>query len=291
MSKLLTGKVIKGVGGVFTVLTSEELRIECKARKKTRFEGSEVLVGDDVSVSDENGSFVIEKVIPRKNALTRPRVANVDKAFIVLTVKPLADFLLADKILVNCIREGIRPYIVVNKSDITEKSFIDEVEEDYGAVVSDIVVVSAAEKTGTERLVSEIKGNVCCFVGQSAVGKTSIMNALTGREDETGGLSKIDRGRHTTRHNEIFEVCGGFVADTAGFSLLSESSVRSEELCLYYGDFSAYSQECRFNMCTHTDEPDCAVKAAVGKGELPVRRYERYVELYKELKEQERRKY
>ncbi len=291
MSNLFEGKVIKGVGGVFTVLTEKGERAECKARKKTRYRGSEVLVGDNVAIADENGSFVIEKVEERRNSLVRPRVANVDKAFIVLTVKPAADLLLADKIIVNCIKENVLPYIVVNKCDITNEEFIDEIREDYGAVAEKIIVASAEEKVGMDEIRSEIKASVCCFVGQSAVGKTSIMNVITGQLNETGGLSKIDRGRHTTRHNEIFPVCGGFLIDTAGFSLLDEIDVRHEDLCLYYSDFTDFSGNCRFDMCTHTSEPDCAVISAVKEGKISKRRYERYLALYNELKERERRKY
>lgn len=290
MNDLIKGKVIKGVGGLFTVYTDSGT-LECKIRKKTRFEGYEVLVGDDAFVANENGFFVIERVCERRNALKRPRVANVDKAFIVIAPKPAPDLMLVDKIIINCIREKILPYIVVNKSDIAEEGFLKAITEDYEGVAEGIFTVSAALNQGIDDLKNQICGSSCCFVGQSAVGKTSIMNAITGFSLEIGGLSKIQRGMHTTRHNEFFVVNGGFLADTAGFSLLDEIDIESAELCLYYGDFSEYASECRFNMCTHTSEPDCAVKEAVELNKISERRYSRYLDLYKEIKDNERRKY
>jgi len=291
MNKTLKGKVIKGVGGLFTVRTEEGL-FACKARKKTRFSGSELLVGDNVEIlTHTEDEATVEKVFERKNSLIRPKIANIDKAFIVITTEPYADLLLIDKIIVNCIKEHISPYLVINKTDIVDDNFKRMISDDYGDVASRILYVCAANGDGVDTLTAELNGSVCCFVGQSAVGKTSLLNAITGSSLETGGLSKIMRGRHTTRHNEIFAVNGGFLVDTAGFSLLEEMNIPSDDLSLYYAEFTDLAENCRFNMCNHINEPDCAVKKALQEGKISKGRYERYVDLYKEIKEEEKRRY
>ncbi len=253
----------------------------CRLRGKQRMVG-EVYVGDKVEFSFSGKSGNIEKVLPRKNKLTRPYVANIDVAFIVIASEPEPDYLLVDKLIVTCFDRGVKPIIVVNKSDLDNVT-VEKVDKEYRKYFK-IYTVSALEYKGLRELVEEIKGKTVCFCGQSAVGKTTLMNALTGLDESTGGLSKIKRGRNTTRHVESYPLHGGFIVDTCGFSLLDIEGIKAEELGLYYPEFEEYRAECKFSTCTHIAEPICGVKSALSKGLIPQGRYDRYKILFDEVK-------
>ena len=288
---LLRGIVTKGVGGVFSVLCDDK-KYTCFSPKKLRYNDFDVVVGDTVLFEDlHRGKGNIVEILPRKNKLTRPEVANVDVCLLVLACQPQPDLYLADKVLINCFQQGIEPVIVVNKMDIDDGTAL-EIRKNYNTIC-DIVSVSAFDTQSVEVLRRFIEGKVVFFAGQSAVGKTSILNALLPEfNGKTGGLSeKTGRGMHTTRHSSLHKVLGGFIADTCGFSLLTLQNIRSDELRLYLDDFVKISSGCRYHSCTHTVEPNCAVKKAVAEGNLCKERYDRYIEEYAELVEEEKRKY
>ena len=289
-NEVLTGTVVKAVGGVFTV-KSDRGRFVCFSPKKLRYRSFDVTVGDKVEFCDlSRGKGVILQVLPRKNLLMRPEVANVDVCLLVLASVPKPDLYLADKVLVNCFRQGIEPVIVVNKMDIDDGTAA-EIAKNYDTIC-DIVALSALNGEGCEALEKYLRGKTACFAGQSAVGKTSILNALLpGLAQKTGGISqKSGRGTHTTRHTSLHEAFGGLIADTCGFSLCA-ADVDAASLRLYLDDFMKYAPSCRFSSCTHTAEPDCAVKQAVQIGDICKERYERYVEEYNELLQAEKHKY
>ena len=288
-----SGIVVKSVGGVFTVRGDDGNKYVCFAPKKLRYNELDLVVGDRIRFEDiKRGKGVVNEVIPRKNKLTRPEIANVDVCFIVLACEPQPDLYLCDKVLINCFQEKIEPIIVVNKMDLTD-STAEIVRQNYGKV-AEIVCVSAFEPDSVSRLMEYLKnGKIACFAGQSAVGKTSILNALLPDVNAaTGGLSsKSGRGMHTTRHSELHTVGEGYIVDTCGFSLCDLHGIRSDELRLYLDDFVELAHECKFTSCTHTVEPDCAVKLAVERGQLCKARYERYLEELQELKEAEKNQY
>lgn len=288
MSTMATkkGQVIKAVGGVFAVMTEGGQKYECFAPKKLRYNDLDIVVGDFVTFTELNrGRGVVESVLPRRNKLLRPEIANVDVCFVVLASLPQPDFYLCDKVLVNCFQQQIEPVVVVNKADLSLDVF-QQAAADYGTVAS-IQCVSALD--GSARVLTEYLegGRVGCFAGQSAVGKTSLLNALLpSAKGETGGVSaKSGRGVHTTRHSSLHRVAGGYLVDTCGFSLCELQNIRPDELRLFWDDFVNVAHGCRYTSCTHTAEPDCAVKAAVQAGLLSQARYERYVEEFNELKE------
>ena len=288
---LLRGIVTKGVGGVFSVLFDDK-KYTCFSPKKLCYNDFDVVVGDTVLFEDlHRGKGNIVEILPRKNKLTRPEVANVDVCLLVLACQPQPDLYLADKVLINCFQQGIEPVIVVNKMDIDDGTALEK-RKNYDTIC-DIVSVSAFDTQSVEVLRRFNEGKVVCFAGQSAVGKTSILNALLPEfNGKTGGLSeKTGRGMHTTRHSSLHKVLGGFIADTCGFSLLTLQNIRSDELRLYLDDFVKISSGCRYHSCTHTVEPNCAVKKAVAEGNLCKERYDRYIEEYAELVEEEKRKY
>lgn len=289
--RMLQGIVTKTVGGVFTVET-ENAKFSCFAPKKLRYNDFDLLVGDRVSFCDlHKGKGNIVEVLPRKNRLTRPEVANVDVCLIVLAGVPQPDFYLADKVLVNCFQEKIEPVIVVNKMDLGTET-AERATQNY-AEICDVVCVSAKDDCVQDKLQKYIENRIVCFAGQSAVGKTSILNALLPHlNGKTGDVSeKSGRGTHTTRHTSLYRVSNGYVMDTCGFSLCNLENIRSGELRLYFDDFVKFSDTCKFTSCTHTSEPDCAVRKAVGCGEVCKERYERYLEEYAELVEAEKNKY
>lgn len=283
--KTLEGRVIKGVASKFSVDTPEGVKT-CFARKKLKADGT-IYVGDRVALAKERDAYVIENVHPRANCLVRPYVANIDVCVIVIAAEPQPDYMLVDKVIVNCLEQGITPVLAANKSDIA----IADTHE-YNSVC-ECVRCSAETGEGIDAIVSAIRGRTACFAGQSAVGKSSIINSvLDSPLLEVGELArKTKRGRHTTRRTEILPLGDGtYFVDTCGFSMLEAVDIPPEELRLYYDDFERYRPECRFNSCTHLDEPDCAVKPHVGK-EIGSGRYERYKLIYSELDERRKNKY
>ena len=295
MSRIVNGVLIKGIGGFYYVRCGDGQVIECKARGIFRKEGITPAVGDRVVVLENaEGGFVIDEILKRKNELIRPFVSNIDNLVIVLSAhKPKPDFMLCDKLIVSAMINGIRPIICVNKMDKASKSLLAQIKDEYR--MFDIVFVSAHTKEGAEDLLALLKGGCSAFAGQSAVGKSSILNMLF--EDlslETGGLSKkTDRGRHTTRHVELIykENINGYVVDTPGFSVFDAFDIKKEELRLYYPEFRVYDDKCRFTTCLHIGEPDCVIKDAVAEGKISRGRYERYKLLFEKLKEKEEKQY
>lgn len=286
------GTVIKSVGGVFTVMGQDGNKYVCFAPKKLRYNDLDIVVGDKIKFEDlKRGKGVVVDIFPRKNKLARPEIANVDVCFVVLACEPQPDLYLCDKVLINCFQEKIEPVIVVNKVDLSQET-VEVVRQNYNGL-ADIVCVSSMDDSVQQLCRYLNGGKVGCFAGQSAVGKTSILNALLPEINAaTGGLSsKSGRGVHTTRHSSLHKVSGGFLVDTCGFSLCDLHGIRSDELRLYLDDFVELSHNCKYNSCTHTVEPDCAVKLAVERGQLCKSRYERYLEEYKELQEFEKNQY
>ena len=286
------GTVVKSVGGVFTAMGDDGAKYVCYAPKKLRYNDLDIVVGDHIKFEDlKRGKGVVTEVLQRKNKLTRPEIANVDICFVVLACEPQPDLYLCDKVLINCFQERIEPVIVVNKVDLSTET-VAVVEQNYKGL-ADVVCLSAMDESVNQLRKYFDGGKVACFAGQSAVGKTSILNALLPEANgATGGLSeKSGRGVHTTRHSSLHKVFDGYLVDTCGFSLCDLHDIRSDELRLYLDDFVQLSSGCKYSSCTHTVEPDCAVKVAVESGKLCKSRYERYLEEFNELKEYEKNQY
>ncbi len=288
------GLILKGIGSFYTVLASDG-RYVCRARGKFRKEGVSPVPGDNVEFElsrEKDSDGYLMQIEPRKNLLIRPAVANVDKLIIVVSASlPKPDLLLVDKLLLQCEQMKITPVICVNKCD--ESGEAARILRQYAPSGYKAICVSAVTGYGLDGLKTELAGCVSCFSGQSAVGKSSILNALLPElELQTGGLSrKTDRGRHTTRHAELWPVFGGVVADTPGFSLFELDSIEPEKLALLYPEMRAHLGECRFSQCLHIKEPDCAVKPLLLSGGLSNERHERYTLIIEELKEKRKHKY
>lgn len=289
----MQGKIIKGIAGFYYV-DSEDGIFECKAKGIFRNKNVKPLVGDNVKFEvthegDKEGN--ITDILERENELIRPAVANIDQAMIVFALKaPNPNLNLLDKFLVVMEYQNIETIICFNKTDIGDKDFADELATIYRNAGYKVIFTSATENEGVEEVKKALKGKSTVFAGPSGVGKSSMLNAI--KQDavmETGELSeKIDRGKHTTRHSEIFKTDDDtYVFDTPGFGSLFIPGMTKEKLEDCFPEFSLYTNECRFIGCAHIDEPDCAVKVALEEGKINESRYESYKAFYNELKEQE----
>ena len=292
----MQGKIIKGVGGFYEVLSGGEV-YTLRARGKFRREGLTPLPGDECEFTPGSGEELgfVDKILPRRNALRRPMVANVDLLVLVVTAcEPEPDLLLLDKLLLAASLLRMEALIAVNKCDIAAPQAVEGLSRQYALAVPSVIPVSAKSGRGIAELLEKMRGKCCCFSGQSGVGKTSILNRLfPGRERETGGMSeKTARGRHTTRHAELLPFPGGgAVADTPGFSLIEMDSLEPSQLPFCYPEFAPYAGKCRFAGCLHDSEPDCAVKAAAEAGVIPPERMQRYRAILAETREKWRSRY
>ena len=284
----MVGSIMRGIGSFYTVLCDEDGKeYTLRAQKKLRRQGAP-MVGDRVRFTPGQGEEDgwLEEILPRKSELIRPSVANVDTLMLVVASVPQPDLLLCDKLIVRAQRGGMEAAICVNKVDLGGE-LAERIEREYAGTPLRVHRVSAQTGEGIEALREAMRGKVTCLAGQSAVGKSSLLNALFGLSLETGGLSrKTERGRHTTRRAEMMALDGMLVLDTPGFSLLElESGLEPQDFAQSYPEYNALSEGCRFQPCLHDREPGCAVRAAVEAGTLGRARWERYRELLAEVRE------
>jgi len=290
---LLKGIIIKGVGGFYEVLCDDNTSYTCTVRGVYRKEGSITpLPGDVVSfkvLDPGKKEGRIEEIHERRNSFVRPPVSNIDQLAIVVAVEsPDPDFMLVDKLIITCMAKDIRPLIIINKTDLDKNCRAEDIASTYRPTGFPIIFMNKFEKEKCEDLHRELIGHVTAFAGQSGVGKSTILNMVMDNWlMDTGEISdKIKRGRHTTRHVQLFRLDeGGFIVDTPGFSAFSVNDIQYDELETLYPEFEPALGYCKFKGCSHTCEPDCAVRELVNEGKLDGRRYSRYIELYKQLKE------
>lgn len=269
---------------------SDEIIYECKARGNFRKAEVSPVVGDSVefSVISENRG-VVEKILPRKNLLVRPIIANIDKLFIISSYKtPAPDLLIIDRLTAVCAYNNIEPIIVFNKCDMGDFSEFKRIYESSGFKT---YVVSAEKNIGLDGIISELRGCISAFSGNSGVGKSSILNSVfPDLTLKTGEVSeRLGRGRHTTRHTELYpHKYGGYVADTPGFSSFEVDNSDYDfklHLAECFPEFNEYVDSCRFTGCSHTCEKGCAVLEAVVSGAIEKSRHNSYKTIYDELKD------
>ena len=277
MKNKLFGQVYKVHSNAYFVKVGDSV-IKCGARGVLKIKSDGISVGDFVFV-DKN---TIETVEPRKNHFIRPNVSNVDLVVAVLSPEPKPDFYLLDKLFINAVKEDVDFIIAVNKSDL-DTDLIHTIKKEYLAL--GIKIVSVCAKTGEEitELKSILQNKLSVLAGQSAAGKTSLVNAMFGLNLRTGDLSeKILRGKHTTTRSEIFEYDNIKIVDSPGFAVL-DADVKLNELPDCYPDYVSVANDCKFRGCSHVSETDCKVKELVEHGHLSKERYQRYVEIYNDI--------
>lgn len=288
---MIKGKLIKGIGGFYYV-EADDVIYECKARGSFRKQKITPLVGDDVEISineDNNVDNAIEKILDRKNDMIRPPLANLDQLFIISSlVDPKINTQIIDKLIAIAEYKHIEPILVLTKTDL---------EEDYQQYVDiytnagfKVVVCDNTKGTGAEEVKALLKGKISAFTGNTGVGKSTLLNNIAPELDlATGETSKkLGRGRHTTRHSELFKVCGGYIADTPGFSSLDFErceKILKDELPYCFREFEPYLDDCKFTTCAHINDKGCAVCKALEEGKISKSRHDSYVAMYNEVKD------
>ncbi|MFP7494129.1 ribosome small subunit-dependent GTPase A [Terribacillus saccharophilus] len=286
-----SGKIMKALSGFYYVLSDDGETYQCRGRGVFRKQKITPLVGDEVEFEAETKQegYVLD-VLPRKNELVRPPIANIDQAIIVTSAaQPDFSTALLDRFLVLVESKHIEPVIFITKMDMLSADQMDKIEAfkaDYQRIGYSVEMLSSKEETNLEQVQLHMKDKISVIAGQSGVGKSSMLNAIDPRLDlETNEISEsLGRGRHTTRHVELIPIGGGLVADTPGFSSLEFTELEAEELPSCFPEFRKREEDCKFRGCMHHKEPKCAVKQAVESGDIPEYRYTHYLQFLEEIK-------
>lgn len=288
----MTGLITKGIGGFYYVLTDEGI-IEAKGRGIFKKEGITLAVGDVVELErTEDGKGVINSIHPRKNQFIRPPIVNVDTFLVVFApARPKPNYMLIDKFLIMAEMNGIEPVLCLNKCDLVSSEEITEIREIYDGTYP-FLTISCKNGEGLEELERLVSGKKAALAGPSGVGKSTILNHLHPEANmETGAISqKTSRGRHTTRHVEIFQLQnGGMIYDTPGFTSFEILEAEEDNLAGFYPEMDVLRGQCRYDDCRHGSEPDCAVRSAAEAGRIHPKRYASYLANLEEIRS--RKKY
>ena len=277
------GIITKGISGKYIVYDGSGYH-ECSPRGIFRKEKITPLPGDKVGFDNDT----IKTVYKRKNKFIRPAVANVDQmAFFISVSSPEPDFYLLDKMIITAFYNDVDILLCVNKNDIDDNDMSARIKSIYGALGIKVIIMSALNGPGVDGLYKELENKITVLSGQSGAGKSTALNCIFQKEImETGNVSrKTERGKHTTRHSELFKFKEGFIADTPGFSSYELPDIDKNKLKNFYPEFEKYSDSCKFKECIHINEPGCGVKQALEDGIIDQGRYNRYIKLWTSLQE------
>ena len=291
----MQGKIVKGIAGFYYVHVAESGIYECKAKGAFRNQKVKPLVGDNVRLEvldEEQKKGNIEEILPRKNELIRPAVANIDQTLVIFAAaKPKPNFNLLDRFLILMQYQKVPAVVCFNKQDMVDAEELQLLKNTYESAGYQVIFTSAAKEEGIQAVRDLLKGKTTTVAGPSGVGKSSLINLLSPEaEMETGDISrKIERGKHTTRHSELFALDENtFICDTPGFSSIYLPEMEKEELGIYFPEIAEYEPFCRFQGCAHIHEPGCGVKEALEEKKISPIRYDNYKLLYEELKDKRR---
>ena len=295
---MINGIIIKILANLCYVETKNDI-YECEARGIFRKNKIIPTVGDNVEITilDENKKIgFIEKINERINCIIRPAIANINKIILVVSVKkPKSDLVLLDKQIAFAILNNIEPIICINKTDLDDKELSSNIEQIYKNIGYKVIKTQAVNNIGISEIEKIIDSNdICAFSGNSGVGKSTLINSMFGQDTmKEGQISeKISRGKHTTRHVELFKLPnGGYIADTPGFSTFDILETKSDNLVNLFSEFVPYIEYCEYRDCTHIKEKECGIKKALHEGKISSDRYDRFLKIYEELKQKEKNKY
>lgn len=283
------GQIRKALSGYYYVQYEGEL-LQCRGRGVFRNRGESPLVGDIVDFTkDGKSDGTVTKIHPRKNALVRPPIANVDQAILVFSVKePAFNTILLDRFLVVLESFNVQPIICLTKMDLLNDDELQDLQryiQDYEEIGYTVLQTFKDDATLVETIQPFLENNVTVLAGQSGVGKSTMLNTLLPQLNlKTGEISQsLGRGKHTTRHVELIEVCNGLLADTPGFSSFDFDTIEKEELTNCFPEFVRLSNDCKFRGCVHTNEPKCAIKKALEQGVVKQYRYDHYEQFLNEI--------
>ncbi len=287
----MQAKIIKIVSKDYGIyLTDEHQKVNASLAGKIRLHCSLPLVGDMVEVSKQADRYVIEKILPRKNFLLRPSIANVDQALIVMSVvEPNFSVSLIDRLSILIRAAGIKPILIVTKVDLAYSEDVEKMIQEYEQ--GQMPVIRCQKDIVNQQLMKVLADKISVLTGQSGAGKSTLLNTIDAHfKLATQAISKaLGRGKHTTRHTELHEIGQGLVADTPGFSSLSFKHLLKKDVANYIDDFKPYLNHCYFNDCLHDNEPDCGIKKAVSDGLISKRRYQSYLQILTLINEEKRR--
>lgn len=290
----MQGKIVKGIAGFYYVHTSIGI-VECKAKGSFRKDKIKPTVGDLVEIKVLDKELMvgnIEEILPRKNLLIRPAVANVDQALVIFaSLDPEPNFNLLDRFLIMMEKQHVPTAICFNKTDLADEGRMQQLKKAYETCGYPVYFISVHKQDGLKNICDMLQCKTTVLAGPSGVGKSSLINYLKPEANmETGAISqKIKRGKHTTRHSEFFSIGEDtYILDTPGFSSIYLEDIKPEELKEYFPEFTKYETNCRFHSCVHVGEKECGVKDAVNQGKISSSRYENYLILYQELKDKKR---
>lgn len=282
------GRIIKTYNGYYYVDCGNGELVTCKIKGRLKQLRFSLCTGDLVEFeTTPDGDGMITTILPRRNLMLRPTVANVDLVIVAFAcVSPDFSYLLADKLLVLAAQAGIPAVLCLNKIDLAPAGFVDEVRAVYAEIGYEVFAISARQDINIDALRQRLYGKINVFAGPSGVGKSSTLNAIEpGMQLVTGSVSeKIGRGKHTTRFAHLLPFAGGYLADTPGFGNLNLEELDAAQLAGCFPEFAAYEQDCKFTPCTHTHEPVCGVKTALAAGQIAASRYASYLSILEEIK-------
>ncbi len=282
------GLIMKSTAGFYYVRCEDGKTVECRARGVFRKQKVSPLVGDTVIIEHDGEQGTVAEICERKNYLVRPPVANLDKLIIISSVtEPAPNMLIIDKLTAMAVDKGIKPVVVFSKSDLADARDYANI---YNKAGIESFIFSAVTGEGREQIISVLKDSICVLTGNTGVGKSSLLNCIAPElELATAHISnKLGRGRHTTRTVELYELCGGYIADTPGFSSLDFENIEiilKENLQFCFPEFEQHIGKCKFVSCAHIGEKGCSVCEAVKNGEIPLSRHESYKMMYDEVKD------
>ena len=290
----MQGIIIENISNTYKIKVNQEI-LNCYVRGKIKNEGIIPVVGDKVSLTitnEDSRTAIIEKILPRKNLLKRPKISNIDQiAFIISAKHPKPDLLMLDKQLAYAEFLNIEPIIIINKIDLAD---CERIKELYKKIGYKTLIISAKEKIGIEYIKQVLKNKTSVLSGNSGVGKSSIINAIFGtNRTEEGEISKKNKkGKNTTTDTKLYEIEEKtYIADTPGFSSFEITEIETTNLAECFREFKPQIENCEFVGCAHIKEENCGIKNAIREGKISQERYKNYCKIYEELKDKEKHKW
>lgn len=295
---MLEGVIVSNISNQYIVETQDDKKYECGAKGKLKIEDISPVVGDRVQIDlieNEPNKAMIKHILQRKNYIKRPKLANLTRIILVVSLKmPKPDLLLLDKQLAFAEFLRIKPMIILNKTDLEKAEKVEEIKQIYTQIGYQVILTNAKEKIGIKEIKQNLKGQISAFSGNSGVGKSTLLNGIFEKEQtKEGDISrKNKKGKNTTTDICLYKIDQQtYIADTPGFSTFDIYEIPKEELYQYFIELKMYEKHCKFVGCTHIKEQECGIKEALQQGKIADSRYQNYCKIYRHLRDREEHKW